>query len=47
MPPRPPSVQSDSIMHSSMNQPAMGQDRGKCQYIFSEVFEEYSNKKNT
>uniref|UniRef100_A0A3B4ZHS5 AT-rich interactive domain-containing protein 1A-like n=1 Tax=Stegastes partitus TaxID=144197 RepID=A0A3B4ZHS5_9TELE len=28
MPPRPPSVQSDSIMHSSMNQSAMGQDRG-------------------
>ncbi|XP_044026841.1 AT-rich interactive domain-containing protein 1A isoform X4 [Siniperca chuatsi] len=27
MPPRPPSVQSDSIMHSSMNQSAMGQDR--------------------
>uniref|UniRef100_A0AAQ5X133 ARID domain-containing protein n=1 Tax=Amphiprion ocellaris TaxID=80972 RepID=A0AAQ5X133_AMPOC len=29
MPPRPPSVQSDSIMHSSMNQSAMGQDRGE------------------
>ncbi|KAG7245246.1 hypothetical protein INR49_023819, partial [Caranx melampygus] len=27
MPPRPPSVQSDSLMHSSMNQSAMGQDR--------------------
>uniref|UniRef100_A0A7N6B3T9 ARID domain-containing protein n=1 Tax=Anabas testudineus TaxID=64144 RepID=A0A7N6B3T9_ANATE len=27
MPPRPPSVQSDSIMHSSVNQSAMGQDR--------------------
>ncbi|XP_029298531.1 AT-rich interactive domain-containing protein 1A isoform X2 [Cottoperca gobio] len=27
MPPRPPSVQSDTIMHSSMNQSAMGQDR--------------------
>ncbi|XP_061616536.1 AT-rich interactive domain-containing protein 1A isoform X4 [Phyllopteryx taeniolatus] len=27
MPPRPPSVQSDSIMHSSMNQSPMGQDR--------------------
>lgn len=30
MPPRPPSVQSDSIMHSSINQSAMGQDRGEC-----------------
>ena len=30
MPPRPPSVQSDGIMHSSMNQSAMGQDRGEC-----------------
>ncbi|TNN86081.1 AT-rich interactive domain-containing protein 1A [Liparis tanakae] len=27
MPPRPPSVQSDTIMHSSMNQSAMGQER--------------------
>uniref|UniRef100_A0A8C9XIP4 AT-rich interaction domain 1A n=1 Tax=Sander lucioperca TaxID=283035 RepID=A0A8C9XIP4_SANLU len=27
MPPRPPSVQSDTILHSSMNQSAMGQDR--------------------
>ncbi|XP_071393571.1 AT-rich interactive domain-containing protein 1A-like [Centroberyx affinis] len=27
MPPRPPSVQSDGIIHSSMNQSAMGQDR--------------------
>lgn len=27
MPPRPPSVQSDGIMHSSINQTAMGQDR--------------------
>uniref|UniRef100_A0A7N8WQU0 AT rich interactive domain 1Ab (SWI-like) n=1 Tax=Mastacembelus armatus TaxID=205130 RepID=A0A7N8WQU0_9TELE len=27
MPPRPSSVQSDSIMHSSMNQSTMGQDR--------------------
>lgn len=27
MPPRPPSVQSDSMMHSSMNQSGMGQDR--------------------
>jgi len=30
MPPRPPSVQSDTIMHSSMNQSAMGQERGEC-----------------
>ncbi|XP_077446744.1 AT-rich interactive domain-containing protein 1A isoform X2 [Stigmatopora argus] len=29
MPPRPPSVQSDGIMHSSMNPSAMGQDRGE------------------
>uniref|UniRef100_A0A3B3BY74 AT-rich interactive domain 1Ab n=1 Tax=Oryzias melastigma TaxID=30732 RepID=A0A3B3BY74_ORYME len=29
MPPRPPSVQSDSIMHPSMNQSPMGQDRGE------------------
>ncbi|MEQ2218260.1 hypothetical protein XENOCAPTIV_000624, partial [Xenoophorus captivus] len=28
MPPRPPSVQSDNMMHSSMNQSAMGPDRG-------------------
>uniref|UniRef100_A0A3P9PJU6 AT-rich interaction domain 1B n=1 Tax=Poecilia reticulata TaxID=8081 RepID=A0A3P9PJU6_POERE len=28
MPPRPPSVQSDSMMHSSMNQSPMGPDRG-------------------
>ncbi|XP_045081994.1 AT-rich interactive domain-containing protein 1A-like [Coregonus clupeaformis] len=27
MPPRPPSVHSDGILHSSMNQSAMGQDR--------------------
>uniref|UniRef100_A0A8C9WU24 AT-rich interaction domain 1A n=1 Tax=Scleropages formosus TaxID=113540 RepID=A0A8C9WU24_SCLFO len=27
MPPRPPSVQSDGILHPSMNQSAMGQDR--------------------
>ncbi|KAJ7991414.1 hypothetical protein DPEC_G00283590 [Dallia pectoralis] len=27
MPPRPPSVQSDGILHSSMNPSAMGQDR--------------------
>ncbi|RVE66434.1 hypothetical protein OJAV_G00107310 [Oryzias javanicus] len=27
MPPRPPSVQSDSVMHPSMNQSPMGQDR--------------------
>ncbi|XP_058855514.1 AT-rich interactive domain-containing protein 1A-like isoform X2 [Acipenser ruthenus] len=28
MPPRPPSGQSDGILHPSMNQSAMGQDRG-------------------
>jgi len=28
MPPRPSSGQSDGIMHSSMNQPGMGQERG-------------------
>ncbi|XP_037386852.1 AT-rich interactive domain-containing protein 1A isoform X3 [Pygocentrus nattereri] len=28
MPPRPSSVQSDGILHSSINQSAMGQDRG-------------------
>ncbi|KAG9332256.1 hypothetical protein JZ751_015465, partial [Albula glossodonta] len=28
MPPRPPSVQSDGILHPSINQSAMGQDRG-------------------
>lgn len=33
MPPRPPSVQSDSMMHSSMNQSAMGQDRGECPFV--------------
>uniref|UniRef100_A0A3P9HK24 AT rich interactive domain 1Ab (SWI-like) n=1 Tax=Oryzias latipes TaxID=8090 RepID=A0A3P9HK24_ORYLA len=33
MPPRPPSVQSDSIMHPSMNQSAMGQDRGEWMYM--------------
>ncbi|XP_061597203.1 LOW QUALITY PROTEIN: AT-rich interactive domain-containing protein 1A [Cololabis saira] len=27
LPPRPPSVQSDGILHSSMNQPALGPDR--------------------
>uniref|UniRef100_A0A3B3SX68 AT-rich interaction domain 1B n=1 Tax=Paramormyrops kingsleyae TaxID=1676925 RepID=A0A3B3SX68_9TELE len=27
MPPRPPSVQSDGILHPSMNQSTMGQDR--------------------
>lgn len=29
MPPRPSSVQSDGILHSSINQSAVGQDRGK------------------
>ncbi|XP_076827809.1 AT-rich interactive domain-containing protein 1A isoform X2 [Brachyhypopomus gauderio] len=28
MPPRPPSGQSDGILHPSMNQPGMGQERG-------------------
>jgi len=28
MPPRPPSGQSDSIMHPSMNQSSIAQDRG-------------------
>lgn len=28
MPPRPPSGQSDGILHPGMNQPGMGQDRG-------------------
>lgn len=37
MPPRPPSVQSDSIMHSSVNQSAMGQDRGECGRMRQEV----------
>lgn len=36
MPPRPPSVQSDSMMHSSMNQSAMGQDRGECPFVLGE-----------
>ncbi|XP_051577873.1 AT-rich interactive domain-containing protein 1A-like isoform X2 [Myxocyprinus asiaticus] len=31
MPPRPSSGQSDGIMHPSMNQPGMGQDRGYMQ----------------
>ncbi|XP_029475105.1 AT-rich interactive domain-containing protein 1A [Rhinatrema bivittatum] len=31
MPPRPPSGQSDSIMHPSMNQSSLGQDRGYIQ----------------
>ena len=29
MPPRPPSGQSDSIMHPSMNQSSIAQDRGE------------------
>lgn len=29
MPPRPSSVQSDGILHSSINQSAVGQDRGE------------------
>lgn len=29
MPPRPSSVQSDGILHSSINQSAVGQERGK------------------
>lgn len=32
MPPRPSSVQSDGILHPGMNQPGMGQDRGKAHY---------------
>lgn len=40
MPPRPPSVQSDSIMHSSMNQSAMGQDRGECWCVLQKGFEQ-------
>uniref|UniRef100_A0A6I8N916 AT-rich interaction domain 1A n=1 Tax=Ornithorhynchus anatinus TaxID=9258 RepID=A0A6I8N916_ORNAN len=31
MPPRPPSGQSDSIMHSAVNQPTISQDRGYMQ----------------
>lgn len=32
MPPRPSSGQSDGILHPGMNQPGMGQDRGKAHY---------------
>lgn len=34
MPPRPSSGQSDGIMHPSMNQPVMGQERGNSLYKF-------------
>lgn len=29
MPPRPPSGQSDGLIHPTMNQSALGQDRGE------------------
>lgn len=38
MPPRPPSGQSDSILHPSMNQSTIAQDRGVCMWYRFQLY---------